>query len=221
MSFRLGFLAAIAGLAAVFSAPQAAEANYFVWTDPETEMTVSFPDTWMRLNNQKPGDKISVAGPSEADLARCVVHVREDKRFLYFPHRYRDAVQKVAYSTDFWSEIFANYGNVQVHRYLDGAGLGKGAGSYVLITYDEKWPKDDTDMAGVMLVSLYHDDAYIASCSSKKQAFDYWRGTFGSILSSVQFKKVNSDLFVGEYRDFINDINLVFTRQDGLESMKY
>lgn len=220
MSFRLKLLAAIGALATVMGASQAAQANYFVWTDPDTEMTMSYPDTWVRVNNQKPGDRMTIAAPGD-DMARCTVHIQEDKRFLYFPLRYQDAVQKVAFSTEFWSDVFANYANVKVHRFLDGSGLGKGVGSYVLITYDELWPKDETGLAGIMLVSLYHDDAYVASCTSKKEAFDAWRGYFGSIISSIDFKKVPHELFVGEYRDFLNDINLIFSRQDGLESIKY
>ena len=221
MSFRLGVLTAVTVIASLIGVSESAKANYFVWTDPETEMTLSYPDTWVRVNNQKPGDKFSIAAPSGDDMASCKVHVKEDKRFLYYPQRYRDAVQKFAYSTDFWSDVFDNYANVKVHRYLDSSGLGQGLGSYVLITYDELWPKSDMGMAGIMLVSLYHDDAYIASCSSKKHGFDRWRGYFGSILSSIQFKKIHHELFVGEYRDFINDINLIFTRDDGLESTKY
>jgi hypothetical protein len=221
MSFRLSLLAALITAACFMGGSQGAQANYFVWTDPDTGMTLSYPDTWMRINNQKPGDKLSVALPSGEDRATCKVHVQEDKRFLYFPGRYHEAVQKVAYSTEFWSGIFANYSNVKVQRYLDGAGFGRGLGSYALITYDEKFPGTEQAMAGVMLVSLYHDDAYIATCSAKAAGFDRWRGYFGSFISSIEFKKVHHELFVGEYRDFLNDINLIFTRQDGLGTTRY
>jgi hypothetical protein len=222
MSFRLGVLAAVTAIAAIVGVSPSAQANYFVWTDPDSELTLSYPDTWMRINNQKPDDVFSVSAPSGVDMATCRVSVREDKRFLFYPQRYRDAVQKVAYSTDFWSGIFAGYDNVKVHSYLDGAGLGRGLGSYALITYDELFPKADVKgMAGIMLVSLDHDDAYIASCSSKKVAFDRWRGYFGSFLASIETKKIHHDLFVGEYRDFLNDINIIVNRPDGLETTKY
>ena len=64
-----------------------AKADYFVWEDPKTGMSLSFPDTWDITNNQDPGDVVTVAAPSGRANSICSISSNEDKLYAIFAAR--------------------------------------------------------------------------------------------------------------------------------------
>ncbi len=180
-----------------------ARADIFVWEDPESGLTLTFPDTWKTHSPVAPDTILTVLAPSSTDEAMCRVRVRDENRFLIFPPRYSAAVQKVAYSTDFWKEyLHANYEDVIIHKVRDQAGLGRGFASFMLSTYTTLG-EDAARRSSIGFASPYFNKAYILECSSLAGAFENWLTMFQSIAGSVDFKKAHHETATGNYRDFL------------------
>ncbi len=113
-----------------------ARADYFVWQDPKSGLSLSYPDTWAMVSQRQPDEIFSIIAPSsEGDDAVCRVRVREDKRYLvYPPHLGRD-VQTISYNREFWDDYLNEYDNVELYSNQDG-GLGRGYGSFAVAGYD-------------------------------------------------------------------------------------
>ncbi len=183
------------------SAP--AKADYFVWEDPDSGLTMSFPDTWARINNQEPDTVLTVKAPSLSDEAICRIRTRPDARYLIFPPRYSAAVQKDAYSTDFWKNYLnGQYDDVQIHKVQDQSGLGRGFASFSLSSFIT--PGEVSSLkTGIAFATLYYDTAYILECSALAGAFENWLGLFQSIAGSMDFRKAHHELATGHFEDFI------------------
>lgn len=188
-----------------------AHADYFVWQDPDTGLSMSYPDTWRRGNNQNPNDIMTILAPSGEEDARCVVRASDDQRFLIYPPRYSAAVQKVAYSKAYWDAFVKIYDNPHIHAVFDQAGLGRGVASYATASYDTVWPEPYARRTSVMSVSLYNGTAYLLDCSTGEKSFAKWRPLFMSIMASIDFKKSHHELVTGDYRYFLDGYNLKFT----------
>ncbi len=185
--------------------PLSAKADVFVWEDPESGLTLSFPDTWSVLNNQAPDDILTVKAPSATDEAVCRVRIRPDARYVIFPPRYSSAVQKVAYSTEFWQDYLrSQYTDIMLHRVRDQAGLSHGYASYMFASFTTLGEVADLKSA-IGYATLYNDHAYILECSSLAGVFENWIGMFQSIGKSIDFKKAHHELATGNYDDFINE----------------
>jgi len=182
----------------------AAKADVYVWKDPESGMTMSYPDTWQKVSNQDPDTVITVLAPTASDEAMCKVRVSPDARYVIFPPRYSSAVQKVAYSSDFWKEyLYGQYTDVMIHQVKDQAGLGRGFASYMLSTYTTQG-EDAALKTSIGFATLYYDNAYVLECSALAGAFENWLGMFQSIAKSVDFEKAHHELVIGNFEDFLN-----------------
>jgi hypothetical protein len=182
-----------------------AKADIFVWQDPESGLSLTFPDTWAVQNNQSPDTIFTIRAPSETDEARCVIKIRPENRFLIYPPRYDPAVQKIAYSTDFWkSYLYGQYEEVMIHKVRDQAGFGRGYASTMLSSY-MTLGIDPAMKSSLGLATNYNDKAYILECTALSGAFANWRAMFQSIAGSVDFKKAHHEAVTGHYRNFLND----------------
>lgn len=188
-------------------------ADYFVWQDEKTGVSLSYPDTWYLSHNQKPRDILTLVAPNDfADHPTCRLSAVPDARFEIFPPNYYRSVQKVAYSKAFWEkEILKHYKKPNVVQYGDNAGLGRGFGSYIIIDYvTHRHPNDigdfeEKEMRAITTVSLHNEMMFMFECTSHRENFDIWRPLFQSIAGSVDFKMVDHPLFHGYYRNFIHD----------------
>lgn len=215
--FVKSFLVA-AVLCAVSFAPVRAEIFYI--EDPVNGFSLSFPDLWAKVNNQKADDKLTVVGPGQNDFATCRVRVREDRRHLIYPRKFASAIQKVEYSKDFWTDYLGEYDEVEVEVFKDEAGLGKGFASYAEVSYmTAEGPL--VRKRGIMFAALYNDRAYIADCSSEKSVYAKWRPVFLSIVKSVDFDKTIAEFPTGYYRDFSKDPELLINGPNPLSPDRY
>lgn len=214
---RLAALGLLMGMAV----PQAAQADYFVWNDPQSGLSLTYPDTWQQIHSQDPGDVMTVMAPSGRALAQCRVSVGDEGRFSIFPPRYGNSVQRVAFSEDFWHAYLAQYDNHTIDVLHDGAGLGRGHASYAVASYRSAVPGPEMERRALMLVSHYADRVYVTECSAHADAFDLWQPIFLSVAKSVDFRKVHHETTVGHYRNFLNDPNLVFMDTDGNKRAHY
>ena len=185
--------------------PHGAQADYFVWQDPDSGMTVTFPDTWNILSNRKPDDTLVIAGDSLEDKP-----LNEDRRFVIYPPKLGKAIQETAISTGFWDSYLSRYVDFNLSKVFDGAGLGRWFASYAQGTFIRMNGTQEEIRTGLMFASLYNDKAYVLECSTLTGAYAQWDLVFRSILKSINFEKMYHELPTGHYRNFLKGANRYF-----------
>lgn len=198
MRFMALFIAVL-----VVAAP--ARADYYVWQDADTGMTMTFPDTWKRQSNQQPDDILTIQGPA-SDNAQpvCRVRVRDDARALIFPPEYSRSVQKKFVSREFWKDYLATYDEFNTGPIYEG-GLGRGFASYTTASFTRRDGTVHQTRSGILFASLYFDKLYIVDCSTLTEGFGAWVDSFRSIVKSVDFKKTHHERDHGDYANFLHD----------------
>lgn len=184
-----------------------AKAEVFVIGNQPERFTVTYPDTWMMVNNQKPDDELTIVAPGEGEFATCRVRVRDDRRFVVYPPRLAANVQQVNYSKEFWFDYMNEYNDAYIDSVTDLAGLGRGFASYAVTEFDTS-VGPSVHKRGIAFVSLYNDKAYIVDCSAEASVYDKWHDPFMSVIKSVDFGKTIHELRTGHYRDFLSGDSL-------------
>lgn len=206
---RMTMLAAVAMTAFIGTA----KADYGVWTDAKTGMTISFPDTWKQINNQWPNDVITFSLPSGDANATCKISSQQDKRFLIYPNKYRADIRDKNFAMNFWEKYATQYNSVKMVRYADNAGLGQGFSSMALVSFltppNNPDGSDAQDRGGLMAVTNYADKVYVAECSSYLPAYGNYHVQFMDFFKSISFKKYYHELVVGDYRNFLNTMGTI------------
>ncbi len=196
------------------------KANIFFVEDQDNRFTVSFPDLWKKVGNQKPDDRLTMVGQGEHDFAVCRVKVREDKRFVIYPSKFDDEIQRTSFSRDFWNDYLGEYNAVVVNRFKDDSALSQGAASMVEASF-ETAEGAIVRKRGLMFASLYHDQLYIVDCSSEESLYEKWQPAFLSIIKSIKFGKVVDERKSGHYRDFMNDPAVEIRGPKPLDTIKF
>ncbi|MEM6781515.1 MAG: hypothetical protein AAF569_06595 [Pseudomonadota bacterium] len=190
--------------------PQTAKADYYLWEDPKSHFTLTFPDTWKRTSNQNVDDIITVVGPSTNGYPKCVVKTRDDKRYVIFPPSYGRSIQKEAVSTPFWQTYLGEYQDYNLSKVVDDAGLGRWHASYALAGYTDNDGTVFEKRGSIMFASLYYDTMFIVECSALEHAFNDWYFPFMGIIKSVDFKKTYNEIPTGHYRNFLKKAEKLF-----------
>ena len=196
-----------------------ANADVFQVEDQDDRFSVTFPDTWDRVDNQKSDDKLTVLAQGEYEFAGCRVRVREDRRFVIYPKSYDDSIQRVEFSREFWNNYLGEYNAVVVDDFRDNAGLSVGHASMIEASY-ETAEGSIVRKRGLMFASLYHDQLYIVDCAAEKSVYDKWRPSFLSIVKSLEFAPVTHHHPTGNYRDFSADDPVEITGPKELDAYK-
>lgn len=182
----------------------AAQAEIFYIEDKDDLFSITFPDSWAIINNQKSDDKLTIAGPGPNEYAECRVRVREDRRFSIYPNKFETDVQRVAYSYEFWKTYLGEYNDIEINTFRDQAGLGIGFASMAEASF-ETAEGPIVRKKGVMFVSLYRNKMYAADCSAEETVYHKWRPAFLSIVKSLDFTDKRQKTPQGSYRGFLSD----------------
>ncbi|MCB9983231.1 MAG: hypothetical protein H6861_06115 [Rhodospirillales bacterium] len=206
--FRVTSVCALALMAGMPSAV----ADVAVWRDVDTKMTLSYDDTWKAVSNQNAGDVLTISAPNTAahglyNFAGCKVNVSDDGRFKIFPHRNSGAIQRVAYSKNYWDRYFGLYDDVVVHEGTDNNGLGDGFASMASYSFTTaKGAK--VRKRGLGFVSHYRNKVYLVECSAEESVYHEWHNAFLNVVKSVDFHDGTNFAITGYYRDFLKDKTL-------------
>lgn len=182
-----------------------ARADYFVWEDPGSGLTLSFPDTWKRVSSSDPDDVLTIMAPSGRAHAACRVRVDADRRFVIYPQQYRPAIQKTGFGKAYWEHYLAQFDDPQIYETADGAGLGRSVAGWALAGFKSAVQGPYMDRTALMIASIYNDRVYVLECSSHRDAFEEWKEAFESIAGSIDFRKTYHENVTGDYRDFLKD----------------
>ena len=181
------------------SGVSASQADYYVWKDGKTGVSMSYPDTWETVSNRAPDDVITLLAPNDdGGTPQCRVRARDDSRFEYYPMKFSADVQKKAYSKEFWDDYLASHDSVIIHEFHEVSGIGRGYGSSVVASYKTTHPVEGQQRSALAAVGLYNGTAYIFECSADTIVFNDWYPHFGSILKSIDTKKVTHELVQGD-----------------------
>ncbi len=181
-----------------------AQANEFVWRDPVSKASLTFPDRWALGSNQQAGDVVTIYAPytqGKNDFAMCRMRVFNDKRFTLFPRRYDRAIQHEALAQEFWADFVGDYRSAEVHSIHNDAGLGRGFASRANISF----VTDDgakVQKRGLVYASIYNDKLYAFECSADRLAFERWYPSFMEILGSFRIRQEHHERIHSYYRDF-------------------
>jgi len=194
----------VLGTAVCLSFVSTSQAEIFYIEDKDDLFSISFPDSWAVVNNQKSDDKLTIAGPGPNEFASCRVRVRSDRRFAIYPNKFETDVQKTAYSYEFWSGYLGEYNDVQINTFRDEAGLGNGFASMAEASF-ETAEGALVKKKGIMFASVYRNQAYVVDCSAEETVFNKWKPAFLSIVKSVDFTDKRQKTPQGSYRGFLSD----------------
>lgn len=184
------------------------QAEYFVWEDQVSEVSLSYPDLWQSIHLQKPDEVLNLVAPGEGHYAGCRVRVRDDGRFKIHPRYLAGSIQRLNVSRDFWEEYVHQYDNATLISVTDNAGLGPGFASFAEMAYiSEVGPR--VKKRGFAFATIHYDMLYVFECSSEISSFNQWREGFLSILKSVDIDLKFSPYLNGHYRNFPADGDIV------------
>ncbi|AGH97705.1 hypothetical protein [Micavibrio aeruginosavorus] len=203
-------LSACMAVALMIGASASARADYFVWQDAETGLSVTFPDTWKTVSSNQPDEILTLMAPAPGDFAVCRIRTNEDRRFVVFPPRMASDVQKISYSTGFWDTYLADYDDVELYGVLDNTGLGRGFGSFAVADFKSDFVGPYMGRRAIASAALYNDRAYVMDCSTREGVFAQWQPLFMSVMGSVDFKKTHDEVITGNYRNFLKDPQMQF-----------
>ncbi len=182
-----------------------AKADIFVWKDAETDIKVSFPDTWKIISNQNPDTILTVIAPDTEAMPICRLRVREDKRFRMYPVQFESDIQKVAYSHNFWIDyLMGQYDNLNIAQSLDEAGLGRSFAAFALFNYDGLPEESGEFRQGLGFASHYFDFGLIAECTANQIGYPDWVPQFMQFFGAIDYPTIYGTTVNGGYRDFIN-----------------
>ena len=201
----------------LFVPVRAAQADYFLWQDAQSGLSVTFPDTWKEQNNRNVDEVLRIAAPSDGGDPVCSIKVSDDHRYSIYPPKYGQAIQKEAVSIPFWKSYMGHYDDYIIDRVYDGGGLGRWVASYALGSYSLQDGTAYAQRRAIMFASLYHNTVYIVECSTLNHAYEQWDNDFRSIIKSIDFKKAYHSFPIGDYHDFLSGSELYFWSQTGGE----
>lgn len=194
-------------------------ASYFEWRDPVGHITMTFPDAWVRVHDQKPDDRVTVQAPGERDYASCRLRQRRDARALIYPKAYERSLQHVYIGFAFWEAYVGEYSGAVLHRVLSDRGLMNTiAGSADFTFLSSSGPP--TLMRGFAFAGYDRDRLYVFECSAEYHAYTRWHRTFKGILKSLR-KDAGVQLYDnGAYRRFLSDPPLVIRGHSVFEDFR-
>lgn len=191
--------------------PFSANAEVFVWTDPTHDITVSFPDDWMR-QAQTPDDlRLYVLAPQGKDHAACRIFASDDGRFLYVPPRGQHEVAQFVQDANTLQALLANrmgYGNVRLIGYQSLGGLGKGPATVAMAQYTKNWADKDYDMQSMQFGGYMNGLKTVFHCEALAQSWGRWQPIFLNMVKSFNFPAQYGPVAQGYYRDFMADGNV-------------
>jgi hypothetical protein len=226
----------VLSLALVFgllSAP--AQADIFVYHNPDYDFSVSFPDDWRQMNVTDQ-DQVRIQPMHGDDSAQCYMRVVEDGRLLIYPEKYLQTANALFMDDMFWKhEVLPDHMNARVMRFYAPAGLGPAFATSLQWVWREptnEWVDQPEDMNPVGLspivtdalgtpemqvqpgskvmqamstAAIYGPYRYRFTCQAEVEDFVKWQPQFSDIFQSIKLESKYNLWPTGYYRNFLED----------------
>ena len=184
------------------------QAEVYQWQDPKFDITMTFPDDWMRQAKEGEDLRLHILAPQGQDHAACRVFANNDNRFLYVPPQGAVAVAQFVQDQTALQGVLSNrlhYDNVRLIGYQKLAGLGKGPATAALAQFYKEWQGRKIGMQSIVFGGYVHGLETVFQCESTAAAWQRWYPVFMGMVSSFDFPIRTARFKQGYYRDFMAD----------------
>jgi hypothetical protein len=184
------------------------QASVYTWKDPKHDITLTFPDDWMRQAQEGDDMRLHILAPQGQDHAACRVMASNDNRFLYVPPQGAIEVSQFVHDQKAMQGVLANrlrYDNVRLIGYQSIAGLGKGPATIAIGQFAKDWNGQKLSMQSIVFGGYVHGLETIFQCEALTQAWKRWHPLFMNMASSFDFPAKGGIHKHGKYRDFMAD----------------
>jgi hypothetical protein len=185
-----------------------AKAEVFVWTDPQFDITMAFPDNWMR-QTQTPDDlRLHILAPQGQDHASCRVFASDDGRFLYVPPSAQHKVSAFVQDTNAARSLIDSrlgYNDVRLVGYQNIGALGKGPATVAVAQYTKSWGGNTYPMQSIHFAGYMNGLETVFHCEALQQSFGRWHTIFMNMVKSFDFPAQYTSHRHSYYRDFMAD----------------
>jgi len=183
-------------------------AEVFVWQDPKYDITLTFPQTWMRQAKEGDDLRLHILAPQGTDHAACRVFAHQDNRFLYVPPRAAVEVSAFIQDQESLRGLLAHrlhYTDVRLVGYQNIAALGKGPATMAMAQFRKEWNGDMIPMQAIVFGGYSQGLETVFQCEAMAKSWGKWQNLFTSMAASFDFPVRNARFKNGYYRDFMAD----------------
>ncbi len=188
----------------LFCITDTAHADYYLWEDSRSGITLSFPDSWQMGSAIDPSTIIRLKAPAPAEhYTTCRVRTQEDRRYLSYPPINDETVHQVAYGGHYLKSHVETYRESRLLNFGKEAALGNGPASYAVFDYKKHLEEREfIDMRKIVFVSFKYKTVTFFECESNVGEFKKWYPIFLSIAKSIDHPRIHHELSNGNFRFF-------------------
>ncbi len=188
-------------------------AEVYQWQDPKFDITLTFPDDWMRQAKEGDDLRLHILAPQAQNQAACRIFANQDNRFLYVPAEGSVQVAQFVQDQQALQGILANrlhHHNVRLIGYQKLAGLGKGPATAAIAQFYKDVNGQKLAMQSIVFGGYSHGLEAIFQCETQVEAWQKWYPTFMSMAGSFDYPLRLATHKHGYYRDFMADGSVFF-----------
>ncbi len=186
-------------LVALMAMPLQAQADVFVYEDPDYDFKIVFPDDW-RISPARGEERVKIKPMHGDDKVSCAMNVVRDGRLTIYPKKYMQTAVALTLDDSFWKyDVLPDYTNYKVMTYYAPAGLGQGYAT----SLQWVWHDGDDAMQAMSTASIYGDLQYRFTCMATVEAFGKWQPLFGDIFDDIRLTEKYVPYPTGYYRNFL------------------
>ncbi len=173
-------------------------AKSYVWTDPDFEFTVAYPDMWKAQGGLSASEKLEVLAPDAH--TSCLLEAFEDRRYVIYPRTFDVKILAEEFNWSYWEDVTANYDD-RFFYFDKQTGLDKAEARYTLLDYKI----DEANKRGFVFATIYDDLQFLVRCESSLQQYEYFLPQFMKLVKSIEFKPAYAETKSGYYRNFLGE----------------
>lgn len=170
-----------------------AKAEVFVWNDPATSLSLSYPDHWLRQAQLDGGEKLLISHPQGHDLAQCVLSAQDKTDRLLNAQTVLDGLLNMG------------YGDATVTSHRDHASWANRVATITGARFSMMVDGQAYPMQAVQYSTLFKGQLHTLLCSAYQPRYQIHAGLFASVAASVKSKIIATPYPNGRYRDFTRE----------------
>lgn len=177
----------------VLASPLSTKAEVFVWNDPESAMSLSYPDHWLRQAQLSPGQKLVISHPQYQDFAHCTLHKRQKTDPLLNAQVMLDEM------------IVRGLDGVSIMKHRANAAWANRTATISEIGFSHDYNGKAYPMRAVSYATIMNQQLYTLTCAAYAPRFENHQTLFASVAASVRSRITATPFVNGHYRPFIHE----------------
>lgn len=168
-------------------------AEVFVWNAPQGDLSLSFPDHWLRQAQLNPAQDLVISHPQFVDSAHCVLE-REGR------------TDPLINATTILDQMH-NRGslNASIIEHRDNIAFAGRSATMTHIGYTQSFFGQAVPMKAVQYTTRLNGDQISLRCASQEGRFDAHMPLFAGVAASVRSRLGSTPFPNGYYRNFLGE----------------